>query len=365
MAKILLSYAKNKDYHLEEKYSGSAEIYARLFHAYLHGKGVRKDSDRAWNFLSVVVTLNHCPTRLIFTESIFHIIKDSFSDIYNMALNQLEKGDNIPHIILGTLYLGGVILLEETKEGGKKIYSSIFQELFDLGDNSSYDKNLAFGTVIVPKDYKKALQCFSKAANAGDSYSKLIVGVMYHCGYGAKQNFTKASEYYQQLLHPSPFEDVATKCLGYLYACGEGVNRNNDLVLKYSAIKIVEKGHFLNIAQIFYYGNEEIRNHKTALKFLLMAERAPKFSELHLIKKVNECDLNGQYDSANGVYSCVSSGVVVGEVEYLLGIMYEKGQGTRVNYKEAFDRFSKAAKCGNKRAKNHLKLYYKNKKFIK
>jgi TPR repeat protein len=42
----------------------------------------------------------------------------------------------------------------------------------------------------------------------------------------------------------------------------------------------------------------------------------------------------------------------------------DKGQETRVSYKEAFDRFTKAIKCGNKKAENHLKLHYKDGKFI-
>jgi TPR repeat protein len=60
----------------------------------------------------------------------------------------------------------------------------------------------------------------------------------------------------------------------------------------------------------------------------------------------------------------VSPTFLKGETEYLLGIMDEKGQGTRVNHKEAFDRFTKAIKCGSKKAENHLKLYYKDGNFI-
>jgi TPR repeat protein len=365
ISKMLQSYAKNEDYHTEEGFASRSEIYARLFYAYLNGQGVQKNSEFAWHYLCIVVKLNTRSPGPIFGESAFHFIKDNISEIYNMALTQLENGDESACIILGTLYLGGVILLEETKEGGKKIYSSILEGTFDLSDNSSYDDNLDIGTVIVPRDYKKALQYFSKAANAGDSYSKLVVGFMYHCGYGAEQNFTKAFEYYQQLLNPGPFTYIAKRYLGYLYAFGEGVDRDNDLVLKYSVGEFFSKGILFNIAQILYYGNEEIRSSKTVLRSLLMAENATNNPELYLIKKINDLDLNRQSNWTNGVYCLVSRRIVDGEVQYLLGIMYEKGQGTRVNYKEAFDRFSKAAKCGNKRAKSHLKLYYKNGKYIK
>jgi TPR repeat protein len=364
MAKILRSYAKNEDYHMEEGPASRSEVYARLFHAYLNGQGVQKNSEFAWHYLTTAVKLNTYIYTIIFDESVFHFIKDNISEIYNMALTQLENGDESACVILGTLYLGGVILLEETKEGGKKIYSSVFEDIFDLSDNSLYDENLAIGTVIVPKDYKKALQYFSKAANAGDSYSKLVVGFMYHCGYGAEQNFTKAFEYYQNLSSPGQFGYAVRNCLGYLYAFGEGVDRDNDMVVKYSTVDGIFRTHFLVIAQIFYYGNEEIRNYKTALKFLLMAESARSFNGLHLIKKANEHDLNGQSNLINKVYSLVSKEVVDGEIKYLLGIMYENGQGTRVNYKEAFDKFSKAVKRGNRMAENHLKLYYKDGKFI-
>jgi TPR repeat protein len=363
MAKILRSYAKNEEYHMGEIHASIPEIYARLCHIYINGRGVQKDSGLAWHYFSVALQLNNYPSIFIFSEPAFHILKDDMSDVYNMALKQSKNNDSSAYIILGILYLGGVILLEETKDGDKNIYSSVFEDMVDLSDNGSYDANLSIGTVIVPKDHKIAFTYFLKAANTGDSWAKLIVGFMYHCGYGTEQNFTKASEYYQNL-SSSRLDSIAKTALGYLYVCEE-VNFDNDLALRYPKVERFRKNNIFSVSQMFYYGNETIRNYKTSLKCLLMIPNAADVQGLTLIKKVNDVDIRGQSDLTNGEYSLVSRGVVSGEVEYQLGIMYEKGQGTRINYKEAFGRFSKAAKRGNKRAENHLKLYYKNGKYIK
>ncbi len=52
---------------------------------------------------------------------------------------------------------------------------------------------LHYNGIGTPKSYKKAIDCFEKAAN-GDAYSKLAV--MYAYGYGCDKSFEKAMEYW-------------------------------------------------------------------------------------------------------------------------------------------------------------------------
>jgi TPR repeat protein len=172
MIKILLSYAKNEDYHLTQNIGSNSNIYARLCHMNLNGLGAQKNSDLAWNYLGTALELDIYTSKLNFGRSVFHVIKDNTSDIYEMALKHSEKSVKMACTILGILYLGGIILLEKTEEGDKTIYSPLFEETFDLSDNSLYNENLAAGTVIVPKDNKKALEYFLKVADTGDSHAK-------------------------------------------------------------------------------------------------------------------------------------------------------------------------------------------------
>lgn len=54
---------------------------------------------------------------------------------------------------------------------------------------------LHYNGIGTPKSYKKAIDCFEKAAN-GDAYSKLAV--MYAYGYGCDKSFAKAMEYWNK-----------------------------------------------------------------------------------------------------------------------------------------------------------------------
>lgn len=177
-----------------------------------------------------------------------------------------------------------------------------------------YNENLSIGTFITPKDYKKAFQYFLKAAQTGDFYARLIVGEMYHCGYGTKQDFTKAAEYYKSVMGHTP----AKSYLGLLYAFGEGVDY--DIVQAFNHSTTNE----LVIAQTLRCGDEAIRGYKASYSNLLRSSERQYWKTLCLLK-VDE----NQPGSTKGVYSVVSPTYLKGETEYLLGIMNEKGQGTR------------------------------------
>ena len=69
--------------------------------------------------------------------------------------------------------------------------------LMTKGDSGAYllMGELHYGGVGTPKSYKKAIECFEKAAS-GDAYSKLAV--MYAYGYGCDKSFAKAIEYWNK-----------------------------------------------------------------------------------------------------------------------------------------------------------------------
>ncbi|KAI8882088.1 hypothetical protein K501DRAFT_274010 [Backusella circina FSU 941] len=130
----------------------------------------------------------------------------------------------------------------------------------------------------------------------------------------------------------------------------DGVDRDNELALRYINSDSMPGYQLLSLAQIIHYVDEAIQNHKGSLSVLLTSLLEPISKRLCLIRKMGEIKPNSQPASTNGIYSKVSRTFTAGEIEYLIRIMNEKGYKTRVNHEEAFNRFSKAAKCGSKKA---------------
>ncbi|MBR7069187.1 MAG: sel1 repeat family protein [Oxalobacter sp.] len=53
-----------------------------------------------------------------------------------------------------------------------------------------------------------------------------------------------------------------------------------------------------------------------------------------------------------------AAGYGIADAQYLLGLMYEKGHGTPVDYQEAFGWYQQAAEQGHPSAQNNLGLMY-------
>ncbi|MBQ3183361.1 MAG: sel1 repeat family protein [Clostridia bacterium] len=83
-----------------------------------------------------------------------HVTKQEYEEAIKLVKYLMTKGNSGAYLLMGELHYNGI------------------------------------GT---PKSYKKAIECFEKAAN-GDAYSKLAV--MYAYGYGCDKCFSKAMEYW-------------------------------------------------------------------------------------------------------------------------------------------------------------------------
>ncbi len=82
----------------------------------------------------------------------------------------------------------------------------------------------------VPRDYKKAFEWFSQAADQNNTRAMTNLGVMYYRGMGVKQSYTKSRELLEKAAnHNNNAKDsgVAYLFLGGMYFRGEGVEQNN------------------------------------------------------------------------------------------------------------------------------------------
>ena|GEM_PF-3894354 len=76
----------------------------------------------------------------------------------------------------------------------------------------------------VKRDYKKAMQYYELSAQAGNSNALVNIGIIYHNGAGVKQDYEKAMQYYE--LSAQTGNINALNNLGFMYLGGHGVNTN-------------------------------------------------------------------------------------------------------------------------------------------
>lgn len=102
-----------------------------------------------------------------------------------------------------------------------------------LGDkeaqyNLGFFYQMGFG---VQKNYKKAFEYYSKAADQNHSYAQNNLGYLYQCGHGVSTDYFQAYEYYK--LAAAQNNAASDHNLGYLYEFGLGVQKDPKKAIKY------------------------------------------------------------------------------------------------------------------------------------
>lgn len=161
----------------------------------------------------------------------------------------------------------------------------------------------------VEQDLRKSFIWSLKAAGQGDPYSALIVGRGYYNGYGITKDIDRALSW-MRFAAKNGEDDAAVDLIEILY---NGYKRNGyDIPVDYSNV----------FAQIKYYFN---------FVYLSDPELDEKYSK-------------GEFDwypisTKNEAY-----------LKYVLGMLYEKGQGTRQSYEDAKEAYGRACDLGEQRA---------------
>ena len=113
----------------------------------------------------------------------------------------------------------------------KKIIFGLSLWLF--ATTSSFGANFQDGVNAIEKgDYKTAFTIFEDLALKGDSKAQYNLGLMYENGYGVKQDYKKAIEWYEKAANPEKFFTLDFEAqfnLGTMYVNGKVVKQNKKL----------------------------------------------------------------------------------------------------------------------------------------
>ncbi len=177
----------------------------------------------------------------------------------------------------------------------------------------------------VNKDYKKAFEYFSQAAQKGNLQAQYNLGIIYENGKGVKQDYQEAMKWY----------------------------------LKVAAQNYVKAQ--LNIAMIYKNGKGVKQDYKEAIRWFLKAAEQNYAEAQYCLGKIYESgtDLKQDYKEAITWYLKAAE-QNHSDAQYSLGLMYDNGNGLRQDYQEAIKWYQKAAEQNNANAQCNLaRIYHK------
>lgn len=79
--------------------------------------------------------------------------------------------------------------------------------------------------------FKESVSKLEKEAEQGSAYAQAMLGLMYHAGYGVKQDYKKAKDYLELAAEQGVADAQYT--LGMMYAKGQGVESDSKKAIQY------------------------------------------------------------------------------------------------------------------------------------
>ncbi len=189
----------------------------------------------------------------------------------------------------------------------------------ELGEDYYYGRNGK------PKDFKKAVTNYRKAAKQGYAAAQNNLAIMYNDGKGVEQSYTEAVKWFRKAADQGYAK--AQDNLAIRYYNGEGVEQSYTEAVKWFR-KAADQGYAnaqYNLAYMYKNGEGVEQSYTEAVKWYRKAAE--------------------QGDAA---------------AQNSLAIMYNDGKGVEQSYTEAVKWYRKAAEQGDANAQNNLAISYYN-----
>ena len=217
------------------------------------------------------------------------------------------------------------------------------------------------------KDYSKALEWCTKAADKGNASAMFRLGYLYSNGLGVEQNYSKAFEWYAQAAEKGNVSSMNN--LGNLYKNGNGVELDYAKAHEWFT-KSAEKGNadaMTNLGELYENGNGVERDYAKAHEWY--TKSAKKGNEY--AKKQLQAIASGEIEYAEGKKADESKDYSKAlewyakaadkgndSAMFCLGYLYYIGGGVERDYVKACEWFIKAADKGNTLSMMYLEMIY-------
>ena len=218
-----------------------------------------------------------------------------------------------------------------------------------------------YNGVGVTQDFMEAVKWYRKAARQGSAESQYYLGLCYEEGNGVKENLNEAVKWYRKSAEQE--YDEAQCNLGNCYARGNGVAKDNLEAVKWY-LKSADQGNTraqFNLGICYYKGEGVVKDYAEGVKwYFKSAEQGNAKAQFNL---------GNRYYNGEGVVKDYAEAVKWylksaeqgnAKAQFALGYCYYKGEGVVKDYAEAVKWYLKSAEQGNAKAQGNLGNRYYN-----
>jgi TPR repeat protein/serine/threonine protein kinase len=213
----------------------------------------------------------------------------------------------------------------------------------------------------VPRDYRKAMKWYRKAAEQGNADGEVDLGHMYETSEGVAQDYTEAFKWYRKAAEQgSPWGE---NNLGWSYEEGHAVAQDHAEALRWFQ-KAADQGNARGEASVGYMyetGHAVPQDYNQALtRYRASAEQGDTWGEWHLGQMYEKGEgVPQNYAEALKWYrKAAEQGDSTSEIA--VGHMYEKGLGVPQGYAQALKWYLKAAGQGSAPAEENVGRMYEH-----
>ena len=210
-------------------------------------------------------------------------------------------------------------IISQAAEAEKQLESTSEADAKQIEQDYKTGNDYYYGANGKPKDYKKAIHFYAKAAVNGKAEAQFMLGYCYENALGTDKQYGQAAEWYAKAAAQDHLN--AQNTLGTLYEQGYGVEKNYAKAVELYTKAAVQGNAAAqrNLGECYYYGRGIAKDYSKA--FMWYKKAAEK----------------GQMSA-----------------QYSLGYCYENGYGTEKNLDKAVEFYQKAAKQGSDNAQKAL-----------
>ena len=235
-------------------------------------------------------------------------------------------------------------------------YATALKELKPFAIEGEVNSLLALGLIYmnglgVPQDYKESFNWFRLVADMGNEFGQYFVGVYYAQGLGVPQDNKEAVKWLK--LAANQGDAGAQVLLGSMYLGGRGVSYNLIEAVKWFQLSAEQ-------------GNKDAQQALAKLDAKLIDQNPQPASPLSFIPNPKPDHMKGLYAYKRGDYTNALKEFMPlakqgdANAQWVLGVMYSKGEGVSQNYNEAVRWARLAAEQRHPTARYNLGMIYEN-----
>ena len=345
------NYKQAKRYYERAMSLGDISAKVGLGILYLYGNGVKKNYKKAYELFYEAAQQNSDFAQWL----IGTMYEEGVSQDYKLAKEWYEKassnGSSSALVSLGELYEKG---LGVAKDYDKAIYW--YTKAADKGDAEA-QVQLGWIYDVIFHNYGKAREYYEKSAEQGNAWGQFRLGFLYNYNGSVLSkpdyNFQKAHEIAFQLFEKAAHQGLAIAqfWLGQCYEKGEGIEQNIE-----KAIECYEKAAELgnipsltNLGDLYYEGRDVKQDYLKAFDLYIKAAKQGEQTAMINLAKMFYEGKGVEQDFRLALKLFETERVLYydgkGAIHFILGQMYEKGEGTEKNLLKAQKYYEYAAKA--------------------